>query len=331
MASSPPTPDVSSQRGFETHAQDEVIIEVLDALGDIRTLATGQHHRSILDGERGLDLHWLEAVCVGLDHQPYLLVAKQQQRIVGLLPLALVKSWLFGRYLVSLPYVNTAGVNAINDTVAGLLVDRAVALADSLNVRHLELRHESELQHPGLSDTLSTKVHMRLALPATSDELWDQFKSKVRNKVSKGDRQGFTIQWGADELLPGFYEVFSHTMRDLGTPVFCASYSAQSCRYLTERPNCALSVVATDLLPPRYWCMDSDRRWYPAPHRFTNSTRLMSTTGCTGNCCSERSSGVNASSTLDAARPTAIPLLSKRSGERSRKRRFGSTTRDKGA
>jgi FemAB-related protein (PEP-CTERM system-associated) len=165
-------------------------------------------------------LKWLEAVCSGLRHDPFLLVARDGNSIVGTLPLASVKSRLFGRFLVSLPYVNTAGVNAVDSDVAHRLIDRAVELANQFDVRYLELRHETETPHPSLGSTLKSKVHMRFPLPKTPEALWDGFKSKVRNKVKKGDRQGFTIHWGSTDLLPGFYDVFSRTMRDLGTPVF---------------------------------------------------------------------------------------------------------------
>jgi hypothetical protein len=64
-------------------------------------------YRQVLDrvGRAALcyDPRWLPAVCRGLRHRPYLLVAKRDGRPVGVLPLALVKSWLFGRFLVSLP------------------------------------------------------------------------------------------------------------------------------------------------------------------------------------------------------------------------------------
>jgi FemAB-related protein (PEP-CTERM system-associated) len=168
----------------------------------------------------GYDLRWLGAVCRGLCHDPYLLIARQGGRTVGILPLAFVKSLLFGRFLVSLPYVNTAGVIAQNNEAAGALIDRAVGLADELKVRHLELRHEVELQHLALGDRITSKVHMRLALPESIEALERQIRSKVRNKIRKGERQGFTTHWGQLELLEEFYDVFSRNMRDLGTPVF---------------------------------------------------------------------------------------------------------------
>ena len=72
---------------------------------------------------------------------------------VGLLPLAHVNSLLFGRFLVSLPYLNTNGVVAASPDVQAQLVGRAVVLAEELNVRYLELRHERVVfcvrtQHP---------------------------------------------------------------------------------------------------------------------------------------------------------------------------------------
>ena len=61
---------------------------------------------------------WVAAVCQGLKHEPYVLAAKRNGRLVGMLPLAFVKSVLFGRFLVSLPYVNSAGVIAEEESVA---------------------------------------------------------------------------------------------------------------------------------------------------------------------------------------------------------------------
>ena len=173
-----------------------------------------------LVGRRGCDPRWLTALCNGLRHKAYLLVAKRSDQPVGMLPLALVKSLLFGRFLVSLPYVNSAGVIAPDEEAGTALIDRAVELADELKVKHLELRHEQEFQHPALTVQVTSKVHMRLALPGAADELRAGFKSKTRNKVVKGEKQGFTVHWGGSRLLDEFYAVFARNMRDLGTPVF---------------------------------------------------------------------------------------------------------------
>jgi FemAB-related protein (PEP-CTERM system-associated) len=38
--------------------------------------------------------------------------------------------------------------------------------------------------------------------------------------VRKGQKNGLTVAWGGEDLLPEFYAVFSRNMRDLGTPVY---------------------------------------------------------------------------------------------------------------
>jgi len=166
------------------------------------------------------DPRWVSALCSGLRHKPYVLFAERGDRLVGVLPLAFVKSFLFGRFLVSLPYVNSGGVIAENSSAAVALIDRAVKLADELDVRYLELRHEVEVEHPKLACKVTSKVHMRLALPSSSEKLWKGFTPKVRNQIRKATNHGLSVHWGGAELLGGFYAVFSRNMRDLGTPVF---------------------------------------------------------------------------------------------------------------
>lgn len=166
------------------------------------------------------DYRWHSALSAGLKHTPYTIVAQQGEKIVGFLPLCFVRSHLFGRFLVSLPYVNVGGVVAITDSVAAKLIEAAAELGQRLNVDYVELRHEQSFEHSALPHAVTTKVHMRMPLPGTPDELWTTIGSKVRNQVRKGERSPFEISWGRSDALPEFYSVFSRNMRDLGTPVY---------------------------------------------------------------------------------------------------------------
>jgi FemAB-related protein (PEP-CTERM system-associated) len=131
---------------------------------------------------------------------------------------------LFGRYLVGLPYLNTGGVCANDENVAQRLIDAAIELAERLDVKFLELRHETPTRHSSLINRGPSKVHLRLDLPSDPESLWAGFSCKVRNQVRKGQKNGLRISWGKRELLPSFYEVFSRNMRDLGTPVYGRSF-----------------------------------------------------------------------------------------------------------
>jgi FemAB-related protein (PEP-CTERM system-associated) len=163
---------------------------------------------------------WLPVLERGLGHTPIALEAVRNGRTVGLMNLAFVRSMLFGRFLVSMPYLNSGGALAADARAADALTDRAVELAEQLKVRYLELRHEWALDHRALGHRRSDKVHMRLELPPESAALWGQLNAKVRNQVRKGQKGGFTVDWGGEALLGDFYRVFSQNMRDLGTPAF---------------------------------------------------------------------------------------------------------------
>ena len=170
------------------------------------------------------DPRWLAALDGGLDHRVFAIVARRGNEpaapIDGYLPVALVASRLFGRFLVSLPYLNQAGLVAADADIRSALVDRAVELARVHDVRYLELRHGQRVEHAGLGKTRDNKVRMVLQLPSSPDALWEQIHSKVRNQVRKGDKAGLSIRWGGDSLLDDFYSVFAVNMRDLGTPVY---------------------------------------------------------------------------------------------------------------
>jgi FemAB-related protein (PEP-CTERM system-associated) len=188
-------------------------------------------------GRVPLSLHpaWLRVLEQGLKHVPYLIEAVEGEEIVGLLPLAFVQSRLFGRFLVGLPYLNYGGVFADDEIVAGRLVDRAIELADELDVRHLELRHKKSIDHPRLLTRTGHKVHMIRELPANPEVLWKQLQSNVRNHIRKGQKSGLVVAWGGEELLPEFYDVFSHNMRDLGTPVSSSELFRAAIRQFPDR------------------------------------------------------------------------------------------------
>lgn len=190
------------------------------------------------------DPRWLCVLREGLGHRPFAIVSRSADgKIDGYLPAALVASRLFGRFLVSLPYLNRAGVVANDDRVAAELIERAVALADDNDVQYLELRHGDALTHNALGASRDEKVRMVLTLPDPNapappakgkaveeaipgagqpgaEQLWRAIDSKARNLVRKGDKSELTLQWGGRDVLDDFYQVFAINMRDLGTPVY---------------------------------------------------------------------------------------------------------------
>jgi FemAB-related protein (PEP-CTERM system-associated) len=223
---------------------------------------------------------WPGVLAKGLGHVPYRLVATGPSGILGHLPLCFVSSPIFGRYLVSLPYLNYGGVMAEDPEVAARLIDSAVELAGRLNVKYLELRHEAKVDHPALGHAMTEKVQMRMPLPSTRDGLWDAFTPKVRNQVRKGQKHDLEIAWGGEEMLGQFHEVFSRNMRDLGTPGYGKRLFRSIVRQFPDRAEfCVVraggSPLAAALLLHGWGVTEVPSASSLRSHNHTNANMLM--------------------------------------------------------
>ena len=207
-------------------ARIETLAKFVRASGSIVPLGKHPAWLGIFDSAMGHEVFALEAVLAG--------------QTFGFLPLVHVRTLLFGGFLVSLPYLNANGAIALSPDVQTKLIDRAAVLADELDVRYLELRHEKPVDHPDLTAELTTKVHMRLDLPSTYERLWKDLDPKVRNQVRKGEKQNFAVAWGGLDVLPDFYEVLSENMRDLGTPVYGKRFFADILAAFPDRAEICL-------------------------------------------------------------------------------------------
>jgi len=187
---------------------------------------------------------WLDILRDGLRHDTAALVHRHRGEVTGYLPLSLLRSPLFGRHLVSLPYLNRAGVVATNDETAARLIRAAADLADQRRARYLELRHHGQsIPHDLLEHTRDPKVRMVLPLPEDPDALWTSLKAKVRNQVRKGEKHALSIRFGGSDLLDGFYSVFATTMRDLGTPVYPKRLFGSTLHHLGDCAELALVTM----------------------------------------------------------------------------------------
>jgi FemAB-related protein (PEP-CTERM system-associated) len=180
--------------------------------------------------------------------------------MVGVLPLVLFKSRLFGRQLVSLPMLNYGGLLLEDPAAAGPLVARAAEIARRFGAAHVELRQQEKTT--GLP-ARQHKVSMRRGLPDTTDALWNSIDRKVRNQVRKAQKADLSVSIGGRELVGDFYRVFSENMRDLGTPVYSRRLFEGVLEAFPERArlhvvrhagrpiaaSCVLRFRDTDLVP----------------------------------------------------------------------------------
>jgi FemAB-related protein (PEP-CTERM system-associated) len=161
---------------------------------------------------------WPALLARSFGHRAIPLAALRDGRVVGVLPLVLMDSWLFGRFVVSLPFLNYGGVLGDTEDIEKALWDRAVETAREERVAYFEARHVNP--HPFIPLRKQHKVTMVLDLAPTIEAQWEAFDPKLRNQIRKAERSGLTARMGGASDLPDFYDVFARNMRDLGTPVY---------------------------------------------------------------------------------------------------------------
>jgi FemAB-related protein (PEP-CTERM system-associated) len=162
---------------------------------------------------------WKDVIAESLGHRPVYLIATNNAKITGILPMFLVRTWWRSRYVVSLPWIDYGGVCAEDTQSERLLLERACEITEQAGAQFMELRSVAASPAVDLI-TSDKKVTFLLELDAYPEKIWKGFNAKLRNQIRKADKSGLTTEYGGLDKLDLFYKVFSYNMRDLGTPVW---------------------------------------------------------------------------------------------------------------
>lgn len=163
---------------------------------------------------------WQQVLRRAFGHRSHYLLAEQGGRIRGVLPLAEVKSLLFGHSLVSTPFCVYGGIVADDEGAAIALRDHACALAHKLGVDQLELRNRRRANPDWPVKELY--VTFRKAIQPEAEANMLAIPRKQRAMVRKGVERGLRSEMDAG--VERIYAVYSESLRNLGTPVFSRRY-----------------------------------------------------------------------------------------------------------
>ena len=163
---------------------------------------------------------WKTVIERAFGHRTFFLYAEVDGRIVGVLPLAEVKSLLFGHTLAALPFCVYGGVVAEGDRARQALDKAARALAHRLGVGHLEYRSLAP-RHPDWVHK-DLYVTFRKEIDPDVERNLTAIPRKQRAMVRKGIKAG--LKGEIDESVERFFAAYSTSVHRLGTPVFSKRY-----------------------------------------------------------------------------------------------------------
>ena len=188
---------------------------------------------------------WQTLIKQSFSHDSICLMAVDlDNNMRGILPITLIKSKLFGKFGVSIPYFNYGGPLADSDDIVTSLLDAAAEIRADESLQHIEVRATHRLNSWQVSDD---KVSMVLALPSNIEKLSQQLGSKVRAQIKQATAHSLVSKTGSLELLNDFYSVLSRNMRDLGTPVYNKNFFRNI--LTTFADHCTLMVVYQKAVP----------------------------------------------------------------------------------
>lgn len=163
---------------------------------------------------------WQRVMQQAFSHKTYYYFAEQDGQITGILPLVHINSLLFGNALISNAFCVYGGIVASNDQAFAALQNQAQQLARELGVDYLEMRNRQQ-QHPDWPYK-QLYVTFRKTLDTDHEKNLAAIPRKQRAMVRAGIKAGLTSV--VDGSIERFYQAYSESVRNLGTPVFPKRY-----------------------------------------------------------------------------------------------------------
>ena len=188
---------------------------------DIRAPSSGDEARwddYVRGHDAGTFFHligWRDVVQEALGHPCRYLMAERDGQVVGVLPLGQVQSALFGNALISVPFCVYGGAIGDDDDCVQALTEAAVAIATEREVDYLELRNVRP--RPGHTAPDSLYVTFRKSIDSDPEANLKAIPRKQRAMVRKGMQAGLAFE--LDDGIDRFFELYSLSVRNLGTPV----------------------------------------------------------------------------------------------------------------
>ena len=164
---------------------------------------------------------WLRVIERVFGHPGYFLYAERDGVIEGVLPLAEVKSRLFGHAVTSLPFAVYGGVAALSEEAASALEAEAERIARGQGAEHLEYRYLGPTRH---ADWPRQDLYVTFRKEILPDEEANMLAipRKQRAMVRKGIKNELRAE--IDAGVDRFFALYADNVHRHGTPAMPKKY-----------------------------------------------------------------------------------------------------------
>lgn len=182
---------------------------------------------------------WRHVIVRAFGHACFYLMVRRKEQIIGVLPLVHVKTPLFGNGLISTGFCVYGGPLVTEPAAADILDRAAISLRDKLGADFLEYRNLSPAQPDWLQKSNLYVTFRREILPSRDDNL-KAIPRKQRAVVRKAlTADLLTLEYDND--IERFWQVYSTSVRNLGTPIFTKRFFLELKQVFKEQ--CEIAIV----------------------------------------------------------------------------------------
>jgi FemAB-related protein (PEP-CTERM system-associated) len=164
---------------------------------------------------------WRGIIERSFGHATHYVLAEQDGAITGILPLARMRTRLFGDALISTPFCVYGGPIAADAATATALEEHARDLLKKTGADHLEFRQRDAV-YPGWPERPPLHYTFRKAITGDAEADMKAIPRKQRAMVRKGIQNGLTSISNSDTDM--LHRVYAESVHNLGTPVFPRKY-----------------------------------------------------------------------------------------------------------
>jgi FemAB-related protein (PEP-CTERM system-associated) len=161
---------------------------------------------------------WRKTIQQTFHYPSYSLIAMQDGRVAGIVPLFYVRNPLIGKALISSPFAVYGGALFDSPAVGLAFRDRLRSLANTLSVDYVELRNQYADQCLDFA-RIDRYVTFTRDLAPGDDAILQGIPRKTRYIVRRSLKEGFLTRQRGHEFKE-FEKLYTANLRRLGTPAF---------------------------------------------------------------------------------------------------------------
>ena len=194
----------------------------------------------------GLPMHlsgWRDVMSKSYGYETHYLMAKTGGKVVGVLPLFLVRSLLVGDSLMTMP----GGLCSDDYEIAQALIDRGQEIARQTRAQKLVIQ-DTRQAWPSDLQTVTQHEHWVVDTCADADSLWIRLHRETRRQIRVARRNGLATEIDrCGERLDEFHQLMSRFAHQAGIPVLGFGFLQQVVEAFPNRFN--IAIVYKEKLP----------------------------------------------------------------------------------